>query len=511
MILLLILSVGVSYFFALPFCSLLQGSGYKSAVFLKRSKKYIALSIGYFVLLSPASIACGFLLRGAILYATFFFLFLLTALFVFFVSKKMNVKLTVTNRLVRLLIGETAVAFLSELPFAFFGGFPIWSVSPSLAPLFSLVANAALTPFEKINNARYVKRAKEKLSEMDAIKIGITGSYGKTSVKTALDRFLSPFFETLTAPENYNTPLGIARMVETAKGNEEIVIAEMGARRRGDIKELCEIVRPTMGIITGIAPQHLETFLSLENIVKEKNELANAISNEGIVVYNVSDPMVRKMSNERVGKKITVGFENADCLIKNVCVSERGTEFDFLFGEKTLRLNTPLVGLSSAVNLSLAAAAALYLGVKEEAIIAAAEGMIPAPHRAELLKSGGLLIIDDSYNVNPVGAFSALSTLQLIKGNHKIVYTSGMVELGKEEEKLNVAFGKRIAEVCDVAIVANGPYGDFVKNGILSGGFPPENLYRVENTEEATSLFPRVTAAGDVVLITSDLPRDYLL
>jgi len=299
--------------------------------------------------------------------------------------------------------------------------------------------------------------------------------------------------------------------LKTVSGEEDFFIAEMGARRKGDIRELCDLVSPDLGIITGIAPQHLETFGSIEAILAEKNELALSVPNSGCVFYNVADDLVRVLAEKRTGEKRTVGFERADYLIENLRISSSGTSFDLVFGEKKLSFETPLLGKGAAVDLALSAAIALFLGAGSAAIVSAAKEMKPAPHRLESIRSGDLLILDDSYNANPIGVSVALETLDAIEGKRKIVYTSGMVELGKEEAERNFALGKEIARVADIAIVSKSRYGDLVFKGLISSGFSEESIYRVESTEEATALFSRFVRAGDVLLITSDLPEDYRL
>ena len=382
------------------------------------------------------------------------------------------------------------------------------AVTPALVPLVLPLAALILSPFEKRNNRRYVLAASERLQSVPH-RIGITGSYGKTSVKVILERLLSEKYDTFATPANYNTPLGIAKSVQMMGKHTEIFLSEMGARRIGDISELTETVRPTSGIITGIAPQHLETFGSIENVMKEKEKLALAVPN-GTVYYNLSDERVRALYDRRIDQKVGVGYDNADAVISDVVVTLQGTTFRLLYGDLELELVISLLGRAAAENFALAAVVAIDLGVEAEMIRSVAESLPVIPHRLEVVRQGGLTILDDSYNINPVGAAAALETLSELPALRRVVYTSGMVELGAESFALNAAYGRQIAKVCDVAIVQSSVYGDAVVRGIEEAG-KAVRILRVSDTAEATSLFPSVVGSGDVLLITSDLPRDYLL
>lgn len=507
----LFLSAAIAHFYSLPFAAILQGAGYRTRVYFKRCGKFCVFSLLYFVVLAPVVVWIeGFF---ALRFRWVFFLcaLLSTALVLFVVSKKIGIEGKFTHRLIRLSIGHIVCYLLFLFALAFTPLRVLWCVAPSLSPFVFAIASLVLQPFERKNNARYVARAKGKLEKMKAVKIGVTGSYGKTSVKVLLNRFLSLSFNVLSTPENYNTPLGIAKSLQNASGEEDFFIAEMGARRKGDIAELCALVSPDLGIVTGIAPQHLETFGSVENIMAEKGELPASVPENGFVFYNVADDRVRSLSEKRVGGKKTVGFENADYLIENYRCSADGISFDLVQEGERLPLVSPLLGRGAAVDLALAAAVAVELGVKKEKLIEEAKRMRPAPHRLEAIKRGDVLILDDGYNANPIGVCTALETLRTIEGKRKIVYTSGIVELGKEEVSINVRIGEEIAKVADVAIVCAGKFGDLVTRGLHSSDFPEEKIFRVKDTEEATALFGRVLQAGDVLLITSDLPRDYRL
>jgi len=504
----LFLSVGIGYFFSLSFAAVLQGSNYRLSLYFRRAWRYLLLASVWFAVTAAPLMIAELRLNTPLRYLVAFFAYLATSAYLFLLSKRMRMHVVVTNRLLRLLVVSVLV---SLLVFAWIYLTPfriLWSISPALSPLVLPLAALLAAPLEKRNNKRYVTRAAATLRTHSCMKIGITGSYGKTTVKRDLEKLLSTAYKTLATPENYNTPLGIAKTVSLMNGDEEIFIAEMGARRRGDIKELVEMVCPAIGIITGVAPQHLETFGTLDEVIREKEELSFGTA-DGIAYFNVSDPLVRAMYDRRAYAKVSVGYENADYEIQDLTFSEQGSTFTLAHGEDSLSIVLSQIGRAAVEDFALAAAVALDLGVESEVVLRAAKELTSAPHRQQIVRQGGLIILDDSYNINPMGAAAALDTLAALPAKRRIIYTCGMVELGGEEEALNRAFGRQIAEVCDVAIVQSGRYGDAVVRGIEEKG--GVRVFRVRDTAEATSLFPSVLETGDVLLITSDLPRDYLI
>ena len=510
MIALIVISAGIAYFLSLPFASLLQGSNYRLEVYFRRGGKMISICACFFLIFAAITMLVHFLCRGLFHGAFLSLVYVSSGVFTYAMHKKMGLRLTITNRLARLLIASIFLYSILFFPLYFLSANHLWAALPMLAPFVLSVAALLLSPFESINNERYLKAAKNKLDQTKALKIAITGSYGKTSVKNDLEQLLSERYETLATPANYNTPLGIAKTVEASNGHEEIMILEMGARRKGDIRELCALVGPTIGVITGIAPQHLETFGSIESILEEKDELARSIPPENAVYYNLSDDRVRVLYDRREGRKVGVGFEEADRVISDMVITPNGTSFSLTLGDECLALSAPIYGKAAVINLALACVIAFDLGVPADVLCEKIGKIAPTSHRFEVTKSGGVTVIDDSYNINPIGAASALSSLETFSAKRRIVYVSGIVELGTATERENRALGERIAATCDMAIVSAGKYGDYVVQGILWAQ-PSFAVVRVKDTVEATATFRQLLREGDLLLIMSDLPRDYLV
>lgn len=235
-----------------------------------------------------------------------------------------------------------------------------------LQPFLILLANAVNHPIEKKIDQYYINDAARILREMPDLKIiGVTGSYGKTSVKYYLSTLLSTQYNVLHTPGNYNTTLGVVRTIrENMKPFHEIFICEMGAREVGDIKEICDLVHPDYGIITSIGPQHLQSFHTIENIVSTKFELADSVPESGKVFLNYDNEYIR---NAKEGKNIVsygIAAQNADFRAYDIAVSPRGSSFKMKDETgKEYEFHTKLVGSHNVQNIAGAIAVAHTLGI----------------------------------------------------------------------------------------------------------------------------------------------------
>lgn len=373
---------------------------------------------------------------------------------------------------------------------------------PLAIPFLLFAANAADGVYERAQNKKYATHAREKLQKSGAIKIGITGSFGKTSVKNILDAMLSEKYTVLSTPASYNTPMGIARCVnEYAGEGYEIFIAEMGARSRGDIAELCELVSPQYALLTGVCGQHLETFGSVENVLATKSEIVAGTA-EGGAIFIGEDENTLKIESD--GKRELVFIGDKNCA--DIVCDKTGTTFSFAYDGREFRLHTKLLGRHAARNIALAAALALKLGVSDEQIIAACEKLDYVPHRLEVIP-GAVTVIDDSYNANVKGVAEAIEVLKTFDGE-KTVVTPGIVELGILEEQANGALGALLVGLDHVILVGDTLVGA-VKNGYLEAGGDADKIQIVPTLDAARSALTSVLHAGDTVLFLNDLPDVY--
>ena len=373
------------------------------------------------------------------------------------------------------------------------------------APWLLPAADTLNRPMEKAVNNGYIRDARRILAQDPELTIiGVTGSYGKTSVKFFLEKLLSVQYNVLVTPLNYNTTLGVVRTIrENLRPTHEIFVCEMGARNVGDIKEICDLVHPKMGVITAIGPQHLESFHSLANVVKTKFELADALPEDGIFFGNMDSEEIR---NRKVGVR-TVGYGTlrGDYRAEDIRCDERGLRFTV----KGVEFETKLLGKHNVQNLVGAIAVANTLGIPLEKLRPSVRQLEAVEHRQQLRGSGNRLIIDDAYNSNPAGALAALETLSMFQGL-RILVTPGMVELGEKQRELNVEFGRQAAGRCDRAVLVGKKQAGPIREGLLAGGFPEEAIAVADTVEEAIALADAYPAEGRrIILLENDLPDNY--
>ena len=397
--------------------------------------------------------------------------------------------------------------FVNNLPFIIVGcGLYL---TPILVPLSNLINK----PIETAINNWYINDAKKKLASMPNLhKVGITGSYGKTSMKFYLSELLSSQYETLKTPESFNTPMGVTITVRRdLKPTHEYFICEMGARRVHEIKELCGIADPHDGIITSVGPQHLETFGSIENVINTKFELADHVSPLGKIYLNYDNELIRKKAHE-YPNAVTYGTtEGSMWRGSDVTVSDRGTEFTVTSPDgQTCRFTTKLLGEHSVQNLLGAIAYACGTGIPMEKLVLPVKRIAAVPHRLQLLDKGnGVTYIDDAYNSNPSGARAALAVLGLFDAC-RILVTPGMVELGAKQEELNFEFGQESAKACDYIVLVGKAQTQPIYNGIKDAGFDMNNVYVADGLNDALAKANSYqTSKKKVVLLENDLPDNY--
>lgn len=380
--------------------------------------------------------------------------------------------------------------------------------------LMIMVSNWLLTPVEKHITGKYYRDARKRLEQMPDLKIiGITGSYGKTSTKHYLERIVAEKYQVTMTPGSFNTTLGVVRTVrENLKPYDEVFIVEMGAKNRGDIKEICDLVHPHIGIITAVGEQHLESFKTIENVQRTKFELVDALPSDGLAVINDDFPFAasRGVGNVKTLRYAVNAVENADYRATEISYDRTGTTFTIVGPDKSLTLHTRLVGECNISNLMGAVIVALYLGVPDDKIRYAVEKIEQVEHRLNLKRTpGGITIIDDAFNSNPTGSHMAMDVLAGMEGGKHIVITPGMIELGDKQELHNRSLGKKIATSADVAIIVGEYNRDALLGGIKDGGMTDDKVHAVASFAEAQMVLSRIVTAGDTVLYENDLPDTF--
>lgn len=422
-------------------------------------------------------------------------------------------------------------------------------ISYALFPwIYLTISVFILKIYEIPNRQRAINQAKQILSSHpNLIVIGITGSYGKTTVKEILDKLLGSHYKVLATPRSFNTLFGIAKIIkENLKSDHEIFIVEMGAYKRGEIAELCRMVKPKIGILTGITRQHLERFGSTENIIKAKYELIEALPSDGLAVFNLENESCQKLYEKTIIKKLGYATKvssvskNVDFQAELQAEDSHSTLFtiqDVRIKRSLTNLRLNLPGNHNVSNAIAAITVAFYLNLSEEEIRQALNQVQSPEHRLQFLKSdNGSLIIDDSYSSNPEGVKAAIKLVRNLPNQPKIIVTPGMVELGEKQYEENKKFGKLIAESFDYAVIVNKTNRRALLEGLLSGGWfflkhtlaehlgfsakqlenynVPEEIdnrvFVADSLNQATQeIIPQLVRPGSLILFENDLPDIY--
>ena len=398
--------------------------------------------------------------------------------------------------------------FIIALPYILVGS--ALYLTPILVPLSNLINK----PVEKAVQNWYINDAKRILSECPTLhKVGITGSYGKTSMKFYLDELLNSQYNTLKTPESFNTPMGVTITIRRdLKPTHEYFICEMGARRVHEIKELCGIADPHDGIITSVGPQHLETFGSIENVVNTKFELADHVKAKGGKIYlNGDNELIRKKASEYPNAVLYGLQEGNHYRATDISVSDRGTEFTVTApGGETQRFSMKLLGEHNVQNVLGAIAYAHGTGISLEKLTLPVKRIAAVPHRLQLLDKGSnTTFIDDAYNSNPSGCRAALNVLGLFDAC-RILVTPGMVELGAKQEELNFEFGQEAAKACDHIVLVGKAQTVPIYNGIKDAGYNMDNVFVADSLNEALAHVNAYQSnKKKIVLLENDLPDNY--
>ncbi len=387
-------------------------------------------------------------------------------------------------------------------------------------PYLLLLANLINSPVEKTVTGHYIADARRIIrSHSDLIIIGVTGSYGKTSTKNYLYRILSEKYNVLMTPGNYNTLLGVVRTIrEQLKPYHEVFIVEMGARQKGDIKEICNLVHPTIGIVTAVGEMHLETFGSIDNVLKTKFELIDSLPSSGHgFVCAESEPIGRYLASENFAPACEItsyGIDAHRCDVRaaSISYSPAGTAFSLIDAGGSENYSTPLFGKANVLDLSAAILVSRLLAVSEQKTALAARKLQPVEHRLSVTRRGGCFIIDDAYNSNPVGAEMALQLLAsfaIPDGGKRVCVTPGFVELGPRQEEECRRLGSLAARSADYLVIVNKYNRAAILRGAEEAGMSRERILLADTLSDVPALLGGFLTLGSVILYENDLPDSF--
>ncbi|MGL5915105.1 MAG: Mur ligase family protein, partial [Culicoidibacterales bacterium] len=378
-----------------------------------------------------------------------------------------------------------------------------------------LAANVINRPIEASIRNRFINEARTIVKQSKNLTvIGITGSYGKTSAKNIVATLLGGEHQVLMTPESYNTPMGITITARTLlKPIHDVFIAEMGAYKLGEIRELCEIAYPKHGILTSIGPQHLESYGSIENVQKTKFELIESLPSDGLAILNRDEELIRTYQIQNDCRQIWYGIDQVDVLYRASEINFGTTGMSFTVtqtetGEQAV-FTTKLLGRHNIYNLLAAIALGHQMGLDFASLQKTTRQVQPVAHRLEMKKQGNITIIDDAFNANPVGTKMALEVLGRMPGK-RIVITPGMIELGDQQAQLNLLYGTYMKETTDAVILVGPKQTQPIQAGLASVNYPQDNIYVVQDIYTAFATMRQLVGADQAfVLLANDLPDSF--
>lgn len=398
----------------------------------------------------------------------------------------------------------------------FFIALPFHVLMLTLSPEKALrIAFNVVSPFEVILRRIVISLATQKiLQRRDLTVVGVTGSYAKTSTKEILAHLLSCKYKVLKTPESYNTQLGVSRVVlEQLNSSHQFFVVEMAMYSLGEIKLLCDIVRPKVGIVTAIGLSHLERLGSIEKIFQAKYELIDSLPKGGLAILNGDDDYCKKMAFKR--KDLSFVYCNlskqpdSSYWATDIKQDSNGSKFILHTSGGEVNVITPLLGIHNVLNILFSAAVCSGYKMSLEEIARGCSSLSPIPHRLEIIPSNNnSIVIDDSYNANPASVKAALEVLDTFQSDNKIVVTPGMIELGKKQFEENEKFGNLLARSSNYVIVVGNTNKEAIIKGISKAKTKVHSL-EVKSLIEATERLKEIVRPGSVILFENDLPDQY--
>lgn len=348
---------------------------------------------------------------------------------------------------------------------------------------------------------KYLRKNKQSLRSgklKNLLVIGVTGSYGKSSTKEFIAKLLSYRFRVLKTRGTNNTPIGIANTI-TSKDfakNTEIFVVEMGAYKKGEITQMCQIVRPKIGVLTGISPQHMSLFGSINNIIEGKYELIEALPKNGLAIFNGNNNYCRELYEKTEIRKLIYSFgEKSDIKVSNIRVNKFNVNFRIHEKNKVFYLSSKLLGKQNIEDLLAAILIARFLGMDFTQIKNAVSSINYLPMTMKPIKTHrGAVLIDDTFNASPDSVLAAIDYMRVYKRRRKILVLQPMIELGKEVKDLHYKVGQACKSLTKVFLTNDNFYRDFMR------GAKKKNLVEVLPPQEIARKLRKWIGEGDVVV-----------
>lgn len=387
--------------------------------------------------------------------------------------------------------------------------------------IFLIQAQDILRPIEIYQKNKIINQAKKKLNQLKNLKIiGITGSYGKTTMKEVLSEILGVKFRVVSTFENQNTPIGIARKIlKDVDDSTEIFIVEMGEYVKGDVEKICRLTPPDISIITGINEAHLERYLTMENAISTKFEIVENMNQGGFVLLNADDELTLKNYKRFIKNNKIEWYSSSQSSLSNFRVesSELNTkqlglnftlkdlDFDREISFKTGFLAEYVIG-----NVVAGLIVGKFLGMNENEIKLGVSKIKPVEHRLEpSMLDSDIILIDDTYNGNSNGIKEGLKLLSKFSGRRKVYITPGLVETGDLTREIHLDIGKNLSEVADLVVLTRNSVTPFIEEGLIKSGFSKDKIIWFNSSKETYSNLRSFIKQGDVVLMQNDWSDNY--
>ena len=399
-----------------------------------------------------------------------------------------------------------------------FGGILVWFVAADLAvPFIVLAVVSATQPLFTFLKNKVMQRAAKKREKMkDLLVIGITGSYGKSSMKEILAHILSKKFKVLKTPENINADIGVAQVVlKQLKKEHEVFIVEMGAYKKGEIEKTTKVAQPQISIMTGINLQHVSLFGNLASIQQAKYELVEALPEKGLALFNGDDEHTRALFRQcKTPKRLYATDPLIDKAHQSITLvgppktTPEGLELTVMEEGEEVVLKSSLLGKHTATNIMGAVTLARELDVEWKDI---KEALIEIkPHTRTLQLKKGIkdsIIIDDTYSANENGVLAALDVLDQMRARRKTCIIQPLIELGPFAEKVHRIIGAKIAQTCDFCIVTSRDLFSVILQEAMDNGMSKDAIFCLPNPLDAVRKAQELTDSGDIILLENRIPE----
>jgi UDP-N-acetylmuramoyl-tripeptide--D-alanyl-D-alanine ligase len=339
-----------------------------------------------------------------------------------------------------------------------------------------------------------------------AIKVAIAGSYGKTSMKELLLSVLSEGKNVAATPANMNVATSHAIFAQSLTGAEDILLIEYGEGAPGDVKRFSQTTHPTHGIITGLAPAHLDHYKTVEAAGEDIFSLAQYLDNQNVYV-NSDSPLTESFIRPEFGLYNQYGA--LGWIVSDTKIALKGTSFTLKKAGKEITVHSSLIGRHQVGPIALSVALAKHFGLTDEQIIAGVASAKPFEHRMQAYQLSGGWVIDDTYNGNIEGIRAGTQLLIDLSAKRKIYVTPGLVDQGKETKTVHLEMGRLIAAAePDLVVLMKNSVTQFIQEGLEFGNF--KGIVRVEeNPLQFYNNLREFIAAGDLVIMQNDWPDNY--